>query len=200
MITHLLLNKIQRADYNPRTMSEDDMDSLMESIRTFGFVEPVVVNRRLNAFVQKDILEPEFHYILVGGHQRCTAVERIIAAGVIPKGIQMLENGKGGKEPAVPVVLVDLNPQEEKALNLALNKISGEWDQEKLASVIAGLKDTPLIASTGFSTEEIAAILSPVHKAPIEGETHVCTRCSELKKQLEGHERHSGHMVKKEGE
>ena len=34
-------------------------------------------------------------------------------------------------------VVVDLDPQREKALNIALNKIQGDWDEGKLASLMA---------------------------------------------------------------
>ena len=61
------------------------------------------------------------------------------------------------------VAVVNLNKQDEKALNIALNKISGEWDDEKLAAIFAELQeadyDTEL---TGFDGDEISGILSGV--------------------------------------
>ena len=33
------------------------------------------------------------------------------------------------------VVVVDLDPDKEKALNIALNKITGSWDEAKLTSI-----------------------------------------------------------------
>ena len=39
----------------------------------------------------------------------------------------------------VPVVFLDLPPEQAKLLNLALNRISGEWEQELLARVLAEL-------------------------------------------------------------
>lgn len=55
------------------------------------------------------------------------------------------------------VAVVDLNKNDEKALNIALNKISGEWDEEKLAAIFADLQvDGYDITLSGFSQEEQA--------------------------------------------
>ncbi len=50
---------VMAAPYNPRTMPAHDMNSLRRSMRFFGCVEPVIVNRRSN--------------LIVGGHQRVRA-------------------------------------------------------------------------------------------------------------------------------
>ena len=56
----------------------------------------------------------------------------------------------------VDVVVVDMDTEKEKALNIALNKISGEWDTEKLALVIAALQGTDFdVSLTGFDPEEL---------------------------------------------
>ena len=56
----------------------------------------------------------------------------------------------------VDVVVVDMDSEKEKALNIALNKISGEWDTEKLALVIADLQGTDFdVSLTGFDPEEL---------------------------------------------
>lgn len=56
----------------------------------------------------------------------------------------------------VDVVAVDMDTEKEKALNIALNKISGEWDTEKLALVIADLQGTDFdVSLTGFDPEEL---------------------------------------------
>ena len=59
------------------------------------------------------------------------------------------------------VVEVDLSLDQEKALNLALNKISGEWDSNKLAMVIEEITQIPDfdINLTGFDDYEISRIL-----------------------------------------
>lgn len=47
----------------------------------------------------------------------------------------------------------------EKALNLALNKISGEWDNDKLAEVLEELELSPIdIQLTGFDDLELTEL------------------------------------------
>lgn len=124
------IEQLKFADYNPRKMSKAEKRKLKESIKNFGFVEPVVVNKHQGR-----------ENTIVGGHQRVDA------------GIEM-----GIK--TVPVVYVDLDIEKEKILNLALNKISGEWHFSKLQDVLQNLVDTnaPMYL-TGFDDHEIAAIL-----------------------------------------
>ena len=52
--------------------------------------------------------------------------------------------------------MVDLDETKEKQLNLALNKITGSWDNEKLRSVLKELGDDAL--GIGFSEAEIDAL------------------------------------------
>ena len=56
----------------------------------------------------------------------------------------------------VDCVVVELSVEKEKALNIALNKISGEWDKEKLALLITDLQAVDFdVALTGFDTAEL---------------------------------------------
>ena len=57
------------ADYNPRKISDHDLGALRWSLRFFGIIEPIVVNRRSGR--------------IVGGHQRVKAAqaEGIAACG-----------------------------------------------------------------------------------------------------------------------
>lgn len=81
---------------------------------------------------------------LVGGHQRVRAAKEL-----------------GLKE--IPVVGVNLDEAEEKALNVALNKISGEWDLNLLRGVLEDVKSEGLdLALTGFSADEITSLLGSV--------------------------------------
>ena len=53
---------------------------------------------------------------------------------------------------------------QEKALNIALNKISGEWNQELLADLIQDLQDSDFdVGFTGFEPPEIEQLFSKVH-------------------------------------
>lgn len=54
------------------------------------------------------------------------------------------------------VCVVDLEPEQEKTLNVALNKISGDWDEEKLNELLEEIEElTGDISLTGFDIDEI---------------------------------------------
>ena len=74
---------------------------------------------------------------VVGGHQRLKVL--------MDMGITEVE-----------CVVVELSEEKEKALNIALNKISGEWDKDKLALLITDLQGTDFdVSLTGFEPAEI---------------------------------------------
>jgi DNA modification methylase len=65
-------------------------------------------------------------------------------------------------------VVVDLDGQQEKALNITLNKVSGEWDLPKLADLISELDDGMFdISITGFDAAEIEHLFSQIHDKDI---------------------------------
>ncbi len=139
------ISDIKRADYNPRIMPDAEMAALKMSIKDYGFVQTIVVN------ISKDR-----YGTLIAGHQRLTAVESLIASGIIPKGI--IETEEKGVY-LIPAFCVDLSFKDEKILNLGLNKIEGKWDEEKLYKVIFSLKEDPHIPASGFREDEISRIL-----------------------------------------
>ena len=60
----------------------------------------------------------------------------------------------------IDCVIVDLDEQKEKALNVALNKIQGDWDDAKLAELFAGFDLSGFDASlTGFDNVDIESFL-----------------------------------------
>ena len=64
-------------------------------------------------------------------------------------------------------VVVDLDPDKEKALNIALNKITGSWDEAKLAELIGSLDlDGYDLTKTGYSEPELKSILAQVTVTP----------------------------------
>ncbi len=99
------------ADYNPREMDARTLRVLVRSLVRFGWVLPVVANRRTGN--------------IVGGHQRARANHQVLKTQ--PKA-------KAKHYQKVPVIYVDLSIAEEKALNVALNQISGDWDFFKRAA------------------------------------------------------------------
>jgi DNA modification methylase len=78
---------------------------------------------------------------VVGGHQRLKVL--------IELGYELID-----------AVVVDLDEDKEKALNLALNKIDGDWDLNMLSNLLTELKDTGIdMDITGFSDEEIMELI-----------------------------------------
>src|SRR3989338_2122164 len=146
--TKIKITELRRAEYNPRIMPENEMSALKTSIKTFGFVESAVVNTHTCDQCG------DRKWVLVGGHQRTTAVEELVAQGEAIKGIET----KDGVA-LIPANLVDLHFPEEKLLNLALNKIKGKWDEKKLFEIILELKESPSIPASGFRDDEISRIL-----------------------------------------
>lgn len=76
---------------------------------------------------------------IIGGHQRLKVL--------IEKGYTEVE-----------VVGLELSEQEEKILNVALNKISGRWDNEKLIAVLDELQAQEEMELTGFDDWELEAL------------------------------------------
>ena len=87
---------------------------------------------------------------IVGGHQRLKI---------------LIDQG----QTEVDCVVVDMDESEEKALNVALNKVSGDWDLPKLADLIEQLDaDMFDISLTGFDMAEVDDLFSKVHDKEIE--------------------------------
>ena len=71
----------------------------------------------------------------------------------------------------VEVSVVDLPENKEKALNIALNKIQGDWDYVKLKDLLAELDaDDFDIELTGFSPEEIEQLLTELDESDTQRE------------------------------
>jgi len=61
----------------------------------------------------------------------------------------------------IDCVVVDLDLPREKALNIALNKIQGDWDEDKLAAIMADFDATAFdVSLTGFDANEVDALLN----------------------------------------
>ena len=64
----------------------------------------------------------------------------------------------------VPCAVVDVDKTREKALNIALNKITGEWDEQMLADLLTDLKDADYdLDFTGFDAPEVDALFSNIY-------------------------------------
>ena len=87
-------------------------------------------------YVEPVILNARTGYV-VGGHQRLKVLREL-------------------GEDEIDCVIVDLDDAKEKALNIALNKISGSWDEDKLNVLLNDLKNSEIdITLTGFDFEDV---------------------------------------------
>ena len=118
------INELISPEYNPRQITDDEMEKLKNGINEFGYVAPIIVNKHNNH--------------IIGGNQRYEALKSLGYTDV-------------------DVVFVDEpDSNREKALNIALNKISGEWDYDKLQEVLQELELSPLnVELTGFDEPEL---------------------------------------------
>lgn len=74
-------------------------------------------------------------------------------------GHQRLKILKEMNHTDIECVVVDLDKNKEKALNIALNKIAGDWDYDKLEAIMEELKNTDVdLLVTGFDEKEIEKI------------------------------------------
>lgn len=83
---------------------------------------------------------------VVGGNQRLAVLKEL--------GVEEVE-----------AVVVELDLDKEKALNLALNRISGTWDFEKLQGILNEL-DSIMKEMSGFDEQEINRILGIWEDSP----------------------------------
>ena len=98
------ISELNPAEYNPRQLTDKQYKQLKKSLKTFGCVEPVVVNSNP---MRKDVI--------VGGHQRCKV---------------WFDLGND----TIPTVEVELDEAAEMELNVRLNKNTGEFDFDMLAN------------------------------------------------------------------
>ena len=126
-ITLVNINSLNPAEYNPRQISNKQYEDLKASMEKFGCVDPIIIN-----------INPDRQNVVVGGHQRLRILRELGAD-------------------KVPTVSVNLSQEDEKELNVRLNKNGGEWDMDLLSNFDVldlkewGFKDIEL----GFNIDKI---------------------------------------------
>lgn len=119
------VDELKTAEYNPRK----DLKP--------GDIEYEKLKRSIEEFgYVEPVIWNKQTGTVVGGHQRLKVMKDL-----------------GYEE--VDCVVVDLDEKKEKALNVALNKISGEWDNALLANLLKDLDDSGYdLTFTGFDLAE----------------------------------------------
>ncbi len=95
-----LVLDLKPATYNPRQISTKQFKDLKASIKKFGLVDPIIINK---------------DNTVIGGHQRLK----------ICKELKYIE---------IDCVVLDLSKEEERELNIRLNKNTGDFDMDILAN------------------------------------------------------------------
>ncbi|HAP4697862.1 TPA: DNA modification methylase [Enterococcus faecalis] len=128
-IKKMKLSDLKAAEYNPRVDLKPGMQEY-EKLK--------------QSILEFGFVDPPIYNIqtgnLVGGHQRVAVAREL------------------GLFNEIEVSVVNLPLNKEKALNVALNKISGQWDEEKLYVLLNEL-DNEAVSLTGFDTEEVDSLL-----------------------------------------
>jgi len=134
-IEKLKVGQLLPADYNPRK----DLKP--------GDAEYEKLKRSIEQFgFVEPVIWNKTSGRVVGGHQRLKVL--------LDMGITEVE-----------CVVVEMDEEKEKALNIALNKISGEWDKDKLALLISDLQGADFdVSLTGFEPAEIDALFKDTLK------------------------------------
>lgn len=123
------LSDLKPADYNPRIELKPGMPEFEKLSRS---IEEF-------GFIDPPIFN-ERTGNLIGGHQRVAVASYL------------------GSYDEIEVSVVDLPLKKEKTLNVALNKISGRWDEEKLAILLKDIDSD--VTLTGFDDDEVDNLIA----------------------------------------
>ena len=135
-IQKIHISKLQAAEYNPRVALKAG-DKEYEKLRR---------SIKEFGFVEPIIWNSKSGNV-VGGHQRLTVLTDM-------------------GETDITCVVVDLDEQREKALNVALNKVQGSWDEDKLAALLSDLEASSFdVTMTGFDAAEVDELLNQFYSA-----------------------------------
>lgn len=153
----IMRSEIHFADYNPRKIDDDGRRALKRSIKRYGVVDGIVINRQTGNTI-------------VGGHQKVAILDEL----------QKYDEETKANDYELSVSIVDLDPKTEKELNITLNNpnVGGTWDGEKLRMLIpdidfkeAGLTEADLTligVDYIYKTEEEVNIASDIEDAMFE--------------------------------
>ena len=149
-IINVAIKELKINEKNPRKITKRELNKLVRSITEFGFVDPIIVNKNKARY-----------NIVVGGHQRLKAAVKL-------------------KLKTVPVTYVDLSEEKEQLLNISLNEISGEWDDDKLYTLLKELEERGVdLTLSGFDEPLLDEILARNLSAEKEASIDIIPRVPE---------------------
>lgn len=125
---------LRAASYNPRTISNTALNNLNLSIESFGDLSGITFNRRTKT--------------LVGGHQRVASLKKWPSKaelkphkdqyGTVEQGYMVYTTDRGTIR--IPLRIVEWDLKREKQANIAANMHGGDFDRQKLATLVAELE------------------------------------------------------------
>ena len=133
-IENKLLAELKPATYNPRQITTKQYNDLKESIEKFGLVDPIIINQ---------------DGTIIGGHQRYKIFKDITDKNILPNI-------------SIPCVVLHLSKEEERELNIRLNKNTGEFDMDILANEF----DIDQLVDWGFKHIDLGLNIDKIEDNP----------------------------------
>lgn len=133
---------------NPRTITDEDITRLRESIQTFGLFRPLIVWK-----------DGEGSHRVVGGNQRLKILQHMADSTELPMDVTLRSGVTMTVTTEVPCVEFLGTESEAKLVALRDNNSDGDWDWETLPGFVDGLvgefSGLDLTALTGFDQETL---------------------------------------------
>ena len=134
----LPIGQLKPASYNPRKQLKP------------GDKEYEKIKHSIQEFGYVEPVIANYDMTVIGGHQRLTVLKEL------------------GYEEVQCVVVHIEDEHKVKALNIALNKITGAWNEQLLADLIVDLQSVDFnVDLTGFEAPEVEQLFSKVHNKKV---------------------------------
>lgn len=138
-IKRMRLADLNPAKYNPRK-------ELKPGDKEFEKLKNSIENF---GYVELIVVNAANNNTVISGHQRLSVLKYM-------------------GETEADCVIVNMNEADEKALNIAMNKVNGEWDEQKLAELMDNLKELDYdLSKTGFEPPEIDQLMSDLYNKDV---------------------------------
>ena len=165
----LMRSQLHPAEYNPRQISDEGRKALKRSIKKYGVVGGIVVNKATG-------------YTIVGGHQKVSILDEL----------NKYDEDTNGNDYSIRVELVDVDEKTEKSMNIALNNpnVGGQWDFDKMREIIPEIdyKDAGL-------TEADLSMIGLDYLYKTEEEENISNELDEMMSEV--NEQHSAEVEKR---
>ena len=159
----VMRSEIHPSAYNPREITDEGRKQLKRSIKKYGIVGGIVVNKGTGMTI-------------VGGHQKVAVLDEINHYDVTTK-----EN-----DYRLKVEMIDVDIKTEKQLNIVLNNpnVGGQWDYDKMRELVPDIdyKDAGL-------TEEDLNLIGCDYLLKTEAENDIAETLDDVMSEVNGQHR-----------